>query len=72
MIFKIRHSKGFYFDGHEREDGLQHRKEHRNTLASLEHSPQLVNFVMVPPPPIIRVFHDESTFHADISLATRL
>ena len=60
-------SKGVYFDGHERDDVVAERKAYLETMASFEgrmwvsHSPS-------PDPscrPVIRVFHDESTFHAN-------
>ena len=63
-------SKGVYFDGHERDDVTQHRKTYLHTLASLDSrmitSPsQLVQTPSSVLPPIIRIFHDESTFHAN-------
>lgn len=60
-------SKGVYFDGHEREDVVEARKVYLAELASYgpkmwtSHSP-------APNPlchPVIRVFHDESTFYAN-------
>ena len=60
-------SKGVYFDGHEREDVVEERKAYLAKLASynqrmwISHSP-------APNPlcrPVIRLFHDESTFYAN-------
>ena len=64
-------SKGVYFDGHEREDVVEHRKKYLATTASLEHrmitSPSQLPHdpSILASNPIIRVFHDESTFHAN-------
>ena len=61
-------SKGIYFDGHERDDVVQDRKEYVAIMGLLEDR----FLTQYPPPPsllalqpIIRVFHDESTFHAN-------
>ena len=60
-------SKGVYFDGHEREDVVEERKAYLAKLASYNgrmwtsHSP-------APNPlcrPVIKLFHDESTFYAN-------
>lgn len=60
-------SKGVYFDGHERDDVVEDRKAYLAELAIYSqrmwtsHSP-------APNPlcrPVIRVFHDESTFYAN-------
>lgn len=61
------YSKGVYFDGHEREDVVDDRKAYLTQLQSYDkrrwtsHSP-------APNPqcrPVIRVYHDESTFYAN-------
>ena len=63
-------SKGVYFDGHERDDVVEHRKEYLDTMTSLQDRMLTSPSQYLPPfsstlPPIIRVFHDESTFHAN-------
>lgn len=62
-------SKGIYFDGHEREDVVQHRKDYLAILTSLHHRMLCTPPSQLPPtstpPPIIQIFHDESTFHAN-------
>jgi hypothetical protein len=60
-------SKGVYFDGHERGDVMEDREAY---LAKLQlYSPRLwVSHSPAPNPqcqPLIRVFHDESTFYAN-------
>ena len=63
-------SKGVYFDGHERDAVVKHRKEYLDTLSFLQDR-MLTSPSQYPPPttttlpPIIRVFHGESTFHAN-------
>ena len=59
-------SKGIYFDGHEREDVVKDREKYVATMASVEDQ------LLTPSPaapgavtPIIRVFHDESTFYSN-------
>ena len=59
-------SKGVYFDGHERADVVLHRSQY---LASLDDR-MLVSPLQYPLPAsnipaVIRVYHDESTFHAN-------
>ncbi len=65
-------SKGVYFDGHERQDVVDDREAYLAKLASLDkrmwtsHSP-------APDPvcrPVIRVFHDESTFYSNADQAS--
>ncbi len=61
------HSKGVYFDGHDREDVVAHRKQFVSQLADLESktmSPSQPHPVTTERP-IIRVYHDESTFNAN-------
>lgn len=58
-------SKGIYFDGHEQEDVVQHRKDYLAILTSLHHRMLCTPPSQLPPPtstppPIIRIFHDES------------
>ena len=60
-------SKGVYFDGHERDDVVEDRETY---LAKLQlYSPRLwISHSPAPNPqcqPLIRVFHDESTFYAN-------
>ena len=60
-------SKGVYFDGHERADVVKDRKLYLETLASYSHR-MWVSHSPAPDPacrPVIRVFHDESTFYAN-------
>lgn len=61
------HSKGVYFDGHEREDVVEDRKAYLAVLQS--YNPRLwISHSPAPNPscrPVIRVFHDESTFYAN-------
>ena len=59
-------SKGIYFDGHEREDVVKERKKYVEIMASVDD--QLITqypATSITSTPIIRVFHDESTFHAN-------
>ncbi|ORU94723.1 MAG: hypothetical protein A6F71_09525 [Cycloclasticus sp. symbiont of Poecilosclerida sp. M] len=62
-------SKGVYFDGHERPDVVEDRKKYLATLSSYE-SRMLMSHSPHPDPssarPIIRVFHDESTFYSNV------
>lgn len=62
------HKKGVYFDGHEREDLVQHRKKLVMQLHDLDrrciypgHEPQLRDGEK----PLIQIHHDESTFYAN-------
>lgn len=58
--------KGVYFDGHEREDVVEDRKAYLNTLYTL--SVRILTRTtpaLDPSSPLIRVFHDESTFHSN-------
>ena len=60
-------SKSVYFDGHERADVVKDRKLYLETLASYSHR-MWVSHSPAPDPacrPVIRVFHDESTFYAN-------
>ena len=60
-------SKGVYFDGHERDDVIKDRKVYLETLASYSHT-MWSSHSPAPNPacrPIIRVYHDESTFYAN-------
>ncbi len=61
------HSKGIYFDGHERSDVVADRKLYLNRLKSLESRMWTYNSPSPDPAirPVIRVFHDESTFYAN-------
>jgi hypothetical protein len=63
-------SKGVYSDGHERDDVVQHRKDCLGTFSSLQDRMLTFPSPYPPPttcalPPIIRIFHDESTFHSN-------
>lgn len=61
-------SKGVYFDGHEREDVILDREKYVETMASMEDrllTQYPVASASSTPASIIRVFHDESTFHAN-------
>ena len=60
-------SKGVYFDGHERDDVVESRKVYLDTLDSLRHR-MWVSHSPRPDPlcrPVIRIFHDESTYYAN-------
>jgi hypothetical protein len=56
-------SKGIYFDGHERDDVVQHRKEYLVSLRDrmLTSPAELAQPRTSTLRPIIRIFHDEST-----------
>ena len=62
-------SKGVYFDRHERSDVVEHRKAYLEALTL--HGPRMLTAdCSTPDPdsplkPIIRVFHDESTFYCN-------
>ena len=60
-------SKGVYFDGHERDDVIEDRKTYLATLDA--YSPRMwISHSPCPSPfcqPIIRVYHDESTYYAN-------
>jgi hypothetical protein len=63
-------TKGIYFVGHEREDVVEHRNKYLAVLSTLQYrmltSPtQLAASYPPSLQPIIRVFHDESTFHSN-------
>ena len=60
-------SKGVYFYGHEREDVVKDRREYLDVTPS-ECPPPTISTS----PPIIRVFHDELTFHANSNQSFRL
>ena len=60
-------SKGVYFDGHEREDVVEDRKVYLAQLSGYN-SRMWTSHSPAPNPsfrPVIRVFHDESTFYAN-------
>ena len=60
-------TKGVYFDGHEREDVVADRRAYLATLQSYE-SRMCVYGSPCPDPaivPVIRVYHDESTYYAN-------
>lgn len=62
-------NKGVYFDGHERSDVVQHRQDYLRELA-LHGDRFLTADHPTPDPdsrlkPVIRVFHDESTFYSN-------
>lgn len=60
-------SKGVYFDGHEREDVVEDRKTYLAAIASYGHR-MWTSHSPAPNPackPVIRVFHDESTFYSN-------
>ena len=60
-------SKGVYFDGHEREDVVRERELYLEKLMSYSHR-MWTSHSPAPNPscsPVIRVFHDESTFYAN-------
>ena len=60
-------SKGVYFDGHERDDVVRARELYLEKLMSYSHR-MWISHSPAPNPsysPVIRVFHDESTFHAN-------
>ena len=60
-------TKGVYFDGHERDDVIEDRKTYLATLDA--YSPRMwISHSPCPSPfcqPIIRVYHDESTYYAN-------
>ena len=60
-------SKGVYFDGHERDDVVEDRQAYLAKLDS--YNPRLwISHSPAPNPlckPVIRIFHDESTFYAN-------
>ena len=60
-------SKGVYFDGHEREDVVKQRDLYLEKLTSCSHR-MWISHSPAPNPccrPVIRVYHDESTFYAN-------
>lgn len=60
-------SKGVYFDGHERDDVVKEREVYLEKLQSYSHR-IWTSHSPAPNPslsPVIRVFHDESTFYAN-------
>ncbi len=61
------HSKGVYFDGHERADVVTDRTAYLQHLESLESRMWLYNTPSPNPAikPVIRVYHDESTYYAN-------
>ena len=66
---QLHHQKGVYFDGHDRPDVVEHRKEFLSKLAELDK--KTISFDCPPPQlpdgerPIIRVVHNESTYYAN-------
>ena len=66
---RTHHQKGVYFDGHERQDVVQHRSEFLSNLLELDKitiTPS--NLTPLCPEgvkPLIRVVHDESTYYAN-------
>ncbi len=63
------HQKGIFFDGHDRDDVSQYRKEFLESLSLLDEK-TVIPGQPVPrlPPgekPLLRVVHDESTFYAN-------
>ncbi len=61
------HTKEVYFDGHERDDVVASRRSYLNTLQSYENR-MWVYTSHCPDPaihPIIRVYHDESTYYSN-------
>lgn len=64
-------SKGVYFDGHEHQDVLEEREAYLAELASYSHR-MWISHSPAPNPscnPVIRVFHDESTFYSNADQA---
>ncbi len=61
------HSKGVYFDGHDRADVVTDRTAYLQHLESLESRMWLYNTPSPNPAikPVIRVYHDESTYYAN-------
>ena len=60
-------SKGVYFDGHERDDVVRARELYLEKLMSYSHR-MWTSHSPAPNPsysPVIRIFHDESTFYAN-------
>ena len=65
---RVHHQKGVYFDGHDRSDVVEYRTNFLATMAELDKKsityegnvPELEDEL-----PLIRVVHDESTFHAN-------
>ena len=66
---KVNHTKGVYFDGHEREDVVSYRTEFLDKLEELDrrcivydgHVPRLFEGEK----PLICIHHDESTFYSN-------
>ena len=65
---QVNHSKGVYFDGHEREDVVAYRSTFLKTLEDLDlrciydgHTPSLEDDEK----PLIIIHHDESTFYVN-------
>ncbi len=61
------HTKGVYFDGHEREDVVADRKAYLDTLQSLGSHMWTFNSPSPDPAihPVIRIYHDETTYYAN-------
>ena len=66
---RVHHQKGVYFDGHDRDDVVQYRKDFLAKLERLDE--KSVKFDNIVPQleaeekPLIRVVHDESTYYAN-------
>ena len=65
---RVHHQKGVYFDGHDRSDVVQYRNDFLATMKELDK--KSITYDGVRPElegelPLIRVVHDESTFHAN-------
>lgn len=65
---QVHHQKGVYFDGHDRSDVVQYRNDFLATMQELDK--KSITYDGVIPElegelPLIRVVHDESTFHAN-------
>ena len=60
-------TKGVYFDGHEREDVVKDRESYLKELESMEKRSWVYNSPCPDPSlrPVIRVYHDESTYYAN-------
>ncbi len=63
----VQHTKGVYFDGHERTDVVARRKAYLDTVQAYDKVTWCYNSPCPDPAiqPIIRVYHDESTYYAN-------
>ncbi len=61
------HTKGVYFDGHERDDVVASRRSYLNTLQSYENRMWVYTSPCPDPAihPILRIYHDESTYYSN-------